>query len=580
MAAPCGKRGNRSFNNTNTNSNIFPSLQNCLQRVRYSSYSNTHNALEITKYKNNRFLKTLAVGSASIVGIVCGLKLKVKLSSTSTTNAAVSHPLSGADNNGSYQTFDKIECQNFKLSNAFKNLKLSSIWSMCANSMKSTSFQLPKLKVNAAAKENQLPVSANPSDFQSSGSLDKVPWHFHHPPTKKIRHGSTGGLAKLTLYQYVTCPFCCKVRAYLDFYGIDYDIIEVDSIRRTQKKWTSYKKVPVLVCDGAGPDGFLQLNDSSVIVSVLESHRLSSLQSKESTVTSPGLEKLVSYYPVLESKEGRKTVYEFPNKYFVMFGDGEIPKELSALREEREWREWVDNNLVHILSPNAYRTLPEAVQVCLLKCKVNYFHPIQEHLLCHLYDYDQFVKTEKVGVVQLRLNSLPHDESLYVGKHIDRCLPESHDHEENYVGELLFSVKSTKAKDNLTLTFFFAKAKDLHIEDEIAVLGLTVRVTVLEDGKKLKKKRTIDNIKVTTNPLFNQEIVLVLPQHVNLADMSIVVDLCKVKISSYEVVGRVYISADGDKRGAEHWRELQHSLNTNNKSLEWWHQLKKVAKGS
>ncbi|KAF6037466.1 Su(P) [Bugula neritina] len=153
-----------------------------------------------------------------------------------------------------------------------------------------------------------------------------------------------------------------KSGLYLDFYGIDYDIIEVDSIRRTQKKWTSYKKVPVLVCDGAGPDGFLQLNDSSVIVSVLESHRLSSLQSKESTVTSPGLEKLVSYYPVLESKEGRKTVYEFPNKYFVMFGDGEIPKELSALREEREWREWVDNNLVHILSPNAYRTLSEAVQ--------------------------------------------------------------------------------------------------------------------------------------------------------------------------------------------------------------------------
>ncbi|KAF6016651.1 Su(P) [Bugula neritina] len=222
MAAPCGKRGNRSL--IHNDNHIFPSLQSCLQRVRYSSYSNTHNALEITKYKNNRFLKTLAVGSASIVGIVCGLKLTVKLNSTSTTNAAASHPLSGADNNGSYQTFDTIECQNFKLTNVFETLKPSSIWSMCANS---TSFQLPKLK--------------------SSGSLDKVPWHFHHPPTKKIRHGSTGGLAKLTLYQYVTCPFCCKVRAYLDFYGIDYDIIEVDSIRRTQKKWTSYKKVPVLV---------------------------------------------------------------------------------------------------------------------------------------------------------------------------------------------------------------------------------------------------------------------------------------------------------------------------------------------
>jgi len=157
-----------------------------LQRVRYSSYSNTHTALEITRYKNNSFLKTLAVGSASIVGIVCGLKLKVELNSTSTTNAAASQPLSDADNNGSYQTFDTIDCQAFKLSNAFENLKPSSIWSMCANYMRSTSFQLPKLKVNAAAKENQLPVSANPSEFQSSGSLDKVPWHFHHPPTKKV----------------------------------------------------------------------------------------------------------------------------------------------------------------------------------------------------------------------------------------------------------------------------------------------------------------------------------------------------------------------------------------------------------
>ncbi len=30
-------------------------------------------------------------------------------------------------------------------------------------------------------------------------------------------------------------------------------------------------------------------------------------------------------------------------------------------REEREWREWVDKTLVHMLPPNIYRTLSEAV---------------------------------------------------------------------------------------------------------------------------------------------------------------------------------------------------------------------------
>ena len=28
---------------------------------------------------------------------------------------------------------------------------------------------------------------------------------------------------------------------------------------------------------------------------------------------------------------------------------------------ERQWRKWSDENLVHVLSPNAYRTLSEAV---------------------------------------------------------------------------------------------------------------------------------------------------------------------------------------------------------------------------
>ncbi len=38
----------------------------------------------------------------------------------------------------------------------------------------------------------------------------------------------------LVLFQYRTCPFCCKVRAFLDFYGINYDIIEVNSVTRKQ----------------------------------------------------------------------------------------------------------------------------------------------------------------------------------------------------------------------------------------------------------------------------------------------------------------------------------------------------------
>ncbi|GAB1604960.1 prostaglandin E synthase 2-like [Argonauta hians] len=159
---------------------------------------------------------------------------------------------------------------------------------------------------------------------------------------------------KLTLFQYQTCPFCCKVRAMLDYRGYSYDVVEVNSIWRTQIKWSKYKKVPILVCEGIGEDNYLQINDSSVVISLFESHLWDSSQS---------IEKLNTYFPALESKDQRgKTVFDFPNKYFIMFHEGARYGNEKFLKNERKWRKWVDDTLVHTLSPNVYRTPSEALQ--------------------------------------------------------------------------------------------------------------------------------------------------------------------------------------------------------------------------
>jgi glutathione S-transferase len=39
---------------------------------------------------------------------------------------------------------------------------------------------------------------------------------------------------KATLYQFITSPFCAKVRKILDFKGIDYEIVEVDYVERKE----------------------------------------------------------------------------------------------------------------------------------------------------------------------------------------------------------------------------------------------------------------------------------------------------------------------------------------------------------
>ncbi|CAN1824610.1 Prostaglandin E synthase 2 [Linum perenne] len=111
----------------------------------------------------------------------------------------------------------------------------------------------------------------------------------------------------VVLYQYEACPFCNKVKAFLDYYSIPYKVVEVNPISKKEIKWSDYKKVPILTVDGE------QMVDSSEIVSEL----------------------FKKIHP-----EGSNVEVE----------------------EETKWRKWVDGHLVHVLSPNIYRTTSEALE--------------------------------------------------------------------------------------------------------------------------------------------------------------------------------------------------------------------------
>ncbi|KYN17502.1 PREDICTED: prostaglandin E synthase 2 [Trachymyrmex cornetzi] len=176
----------------------------------------------------------------------------------------------------------------------------------------------------------------------------------HKPPitpSRKIAYSvDTTGL-KLTLFQYQTCPFCCKVRAFLDYYGISYDVVEVDPVLRKEIGWSLYKKVPILLTQVEG--GYQPLNDSTMIVSLLASYLYDRSQK---------IEEFADYYPsVGMHDETGKFKYEIINKYFLMFNN-QLPKNrtMDDIIEERKWRKWADDVFVHTLSPNVYRTLDES----------------------------------------------------------------------------------------------------------------------------------------------------------------------------------------------------------------------------
>lgn len=159
-----------------------------------------------------------------------------------------------------------------------------------------------------------------------------------------------------------------QVRATLDFLGISYDIIEVNPVLRSQIKWSkTYKKVPILVVQT--PQGeILQLNDSSMIISALYSLSLSTSNKTNNDSRAPAagdnsLHDIVKYYPVVKyNDDNGRTQTEIMNKYFLMMdGDPKDGRTKENINEERKWRCWADSVFVHTLSPNIYRTLPEAI---------------------------------------------------------------------------------------------------------------------------------------------------------------------------------------------------------------------------
>merc|ERR1712232_1427128 len=77
---------------------------------------------------------------------------------------------------------------------------------------------------------------------------------------------SFAALSSVQLYQYEICPFCCKVKAFLDWQKVPYSTVEVNPLSKAEIKFSEkYRKVPIAMIDGS------QVNDSGEIISTLAS---------------------------------------------------------------------------------------------------------------------------------------------------------------------------------------------------------------------------------------------------------------------------------------------------------------------
>ncbi|GIL61952.1 hypothetical protein Vafri_16311 [Volvox africanus] len=181
--------------------------------------------------------------------------------------------------------------------------------------------------------------------------------------------------SKIILYQYEVCPYCCKVRAFLDFYKLPYTVIEVNPLTKGELKWSTYKKVPVVKLDDE------IVADSSAIMSRLVTDVLAARPAAPPPAP-PAPAAAVAASPASPTPTAKRSSSWWP------FGSGSgtldvgsgakdqtaaaaavtvaapspSPSPVDALAEEVRWRKWVDDKLVKVLTANIYRNWDESVE--------------------------------------------------------------------------------------------------------------------------------------------------------------------------------------------------------------------------
>ena len=129
---------------------------------------------------------------------------------------------------------------------------------------------------------------------------------------------------KITVYQYKICPFCHRVKAYLDFLRIPYETVEVNPLTKGELKFSAdYKKVPVIVVDS------LQINDSSPILDHIT----------KSFVSAAGAKSLIT-------------------------------------ADTEKWAEWSEKKLAVMLYPNITRTVKESWECFAYTADVLEWNPV------------------------------------------------------------------------------------------------------------------------------------------------------------------------------------------------------------
>ncbi|XP_058883027.1 synaptotagmin-10-like isoform X3 [Acipenser ruthenus] len=181
-----------------------------------------------------------------------------------------------------------------------------------------------------------------------------------------------------------------------------------------------------------------------------------------------------------------------------------------------------------------------------------------------VYDFDRFSSHDMIGEVVVdnlfEVSDLSRETAVW--KDIHCATAESVD-----LGEIMYSLCYLPTAGRMTLTVI--KCRNLKAMDITGSSDPYVKVSLLCDGRRLKKRKTTTK-KSTLNPVYNEAIIFDIPPE-NVEQVSVAIMVMDYdRVGHNEVIGVCRAGPEAAGLGRDHWNEM---LAYPRKPITHWHAL-------
>uniref|UniRef100_A0A4W4ERC8 Synaptotagmin n=1 Tax=Electrophorus electricus TaxID=8005 RepID=A0A4W4ERC8_ELEEL len=185
-------------------------------------------------------------------------------------------------------------------------------------------------------------------------------------------------------------------------------------------------------------------------------------------------------------------------------------------------------------------------------------------LVMSVYDYDRFSKHDIIGELKLPMNTVDLGQPIEEWKDLESAEKE----EPEKLGDICISLRYVPTAGKLTVCIL--EAKNLKKMDVGGLSDPYVKIQLLQNGKRLKKKKTTVK-KNTLNPYYNESFSFEIPLEQMQKILVVVTVFDYDKIGKNDAIGKIFIGSKGTGTELKHWSDM---LANPRRPIAQWHTLK------